>query len=118
VVIGEGGSGGALGIGIGDRMLILENSYFSVISPEGCAAILWRSSEHSAQAAVAMKVTAAEQRGSDGAPEHAARPGDQHLHGWNLGIHSDPWVPWVPNRGGALGARAAPSSAPHAQLAG
>jgi acetyl-CoA carboxylase carboxyl transferase subunit alpha len=42
VVIGEGGSGGALGIGIGDRMLILENSYFSVISPEGCAAILWK----------------------------------------------------------------------------
>jgi len=42
VVIGEGGSGGALGIGVGDRMLILENSYFSVISPEGCAAILWK----------------------------------------------------------------------------
>ena len=42
VVIGEGGSGGALGIGIGDRMIILENSYFSVISPEGCAAILWK----------------------------------------------------------------------------
>ena len=42
VVIGEGGSGGALGIGIGDRMIILQNSYFSVISPEGCAAILWK----------------------------------------------------------------------------
>jgi acetyl-CoA carboxylase carboxyl transferase subunit alpha len=42
VVIGEGGSGGALGIGVGDRMLMLENSYFSVISPEGCAAILWK----------------------------------------------------------------------------
>ncbi len=42
IVIGEGGSGGALGIGVGDRMLIIENSYFSVISPEGCAAILWK----------------------------------------------------------------------------
>ena len=42
VVLGEGGSGGALGIGVADRVLILENAYYSVISPEGCAAILWR----------------------------------------------------------------------------
>lgn len=57
-VIGEGGSGGALAIGVGDRVLMLENSIYSVISPEGCASILWRSAEKSAEAAAAMKVTA------------------------------------------------------------
>jgi acetyl-CoA carboxylase carboxyl transferase alpha subunit len=61
VITGEGGSGGALGLAVGDVVLALENSIYSVISPEGCAAILWRSAEQSAQAAVAMKVTAAEQ---------------------------------------------------------
>jgi len=58
IIIGEGASGGALGIGIGDRILMLENTWFSVISPEGCAAILWRDSTKSQQAAEAMKVTA------------------------------------------------------------
>lgn len=58
VVTGEGGSGGALAIGVGDRFLILENSYFSVISPEGCAAILWRDSAHAADASKALKLTA------------------------------------------------------------
>ena len=48
VVIGEGGSGGALGIGIGDRVAMLEHAYYSVISPEGCATILWKASEHCA----------------------------------------------------------------------
>jgi len=58
VVIGEGGSGGALGIGVGDRMAILEYAYYSVISPEGCSAILWKSNENKAEAAEAMKLTA------------------------------------------------------------
>jgi len=57
VVIGEGGSGGALGIGIGDRVAMLEHAYYSVISPEGCATILWKSSEHSPKAALALKMT-------------------------------------------------------------
>jgi acetyl-CoA carboxylase carboxyl transferase subunit alpha len=57
VVIGEGGSGGALGIGVGDRVAMLEHAYYSVISPEGCATILWKSSEHRAKAAGALKMT-------------------------------------------------------------
>ena len=58
IVIGEGASGGALGIGVGDRILMMENTWYSVISPEGCAAILWRDSAKAEQAAEAMKVTA------------------------------------------------------------
>jgi acetyl-CoA carboxylase carboxyl transferase subunit alpha len=58
VVIGEGGSGGALGIGVGDRVAILENSYYSVISPEGCAGILWKSHEFAPKAANALRFTA------------------------------------------------------------
>jgi acetyl-CoA carboxylase carboxyl transferase subunit alpha len=58
VVIGEGASGGALGIGVGDRILMMENSWYSVISPEGCAAILWRDAGNAPEAAEAMKVTA------------------------------------------------------------
>ncbi len=58
VVIGEGGSGGALGIGVCDRVLMLENSYYSVISPEGCAAILWKHRKHAPEAAEALKCTA------------------------------------------------------------
>lgn len=57
VVIGEGGSGGALGIGVGDKVLMLENAYYSVISPEGCAAILWKDSARSSDAAEALKMT-------------------------------------------------------------
>ncbi len=57
VVIGEGGSGGALGIGVGDRVYMLENSYYSVISPEGCAAILWRDQAMAQTAAQALKVS-------------------------------------------------------------
>jgi acetyl-CoA carboxylase carboxyl transferase subunit alpha len=57
-VIGEGGSGGALGIGVADRVLIMENAYYSVISPEGCAAILWKDRAASAKAAEALKITA------------------------------------------------------------
>ena len=58
VVIGEGGSGGAIGIGVSDRVLILENAYYSVISPEGCAAILWKDRDAAPQAAEALKITA------------------------------------------------------------
>ena len=58
VVIGEGGSGGALGIGVADRVLILENAYYSVISPEGCAAILWEDRTAAPKAAEALKLTA------------------------------------------------------------
>lgn len=58
VVIGEGGSGGALGIGVADRVLMLENAYYSVISPEGCAAILWKHRKHAPEAASALKCTA------------------------------------------------------------
>jgi acetyl-CoA carboxylase carboxyl transferase subunit alpha len=58
VVIGEGGSGGALGIGVGDKIAMLENAYYSVISPEGCAGILWKSHEFAPKAAEALRFTA------------------------------------------------------------
>jgi acetyl-CoA carboxylase carboxyl transferase subunit alpha len=58
VVIGEGGSGGAIAIAAADRIYMLEHSIYSVISPEGCASILWRSAEHAAEAAAALKITA------------------------------------------------------------
>jgi acetyl-CoA carboxylase carboxyl transferase subunit alpha len=57
-VLGEGGSGGALGIGVADRVLILQNAYYSVISPEGCAAILWKDRSAAPKAAEALKITA------------------------------------------------------------
>ncbi len=57
-VIGEGGSGGALGIGVADRVLIMENAYYSVISPEGCAAILWKDRSAASRAAEALRITA------------------------------------------------------------
>ncbi len=60
IVIGEGGSGGALGIGVGDKFAILEFAYYSVISPEGCAAILWRDGTQSIEAAEALKLTSGE----------------------------------------------------------
>ena len=56
-VIGEGGSGGALGIGVGDRVAVLKNAYYSVISPEGCAGILWKGAQHAEKAATALKFT-------------------------------------------------------------
>jgi acetyl-CoA carboxylase carboxyl transferase subunit alpha len=58
IVIGEGGSGGALGVGIADRVCVLENAYYSVISPEGCAAILWKNSAKAPDAAEVLKLTA------------------------------------------------------------
>ncbi|MDD7887744.1 acetyl-CoA carboxylase carboxyltransferase subunit alpha [Flavivirga sp. 57AJ16] len=62
IVIGEGASGGALGIGVGDKVLMLENSWYSVISPENCSSILWRSWEYKEQAAKALKLTATDAR--------------------------------------------------------
>ena len=59
-VIGEGGSGGALGIGVGDRLAVMEHAYYSVITPEGCAAILWKSGEYAQQAAECLRMTARE----------------------------------------------------------
>ena len=58
IVIGEGGSGGALGIGIADKVFVLENAYYSVISPEGCAAILWKDSSKAPEASEVLKLTA------------------------------------------------------------
>jgi acetyl-CoA carboxylase carboxyl transferase subunit alpha len=58
IIVGEGGSGGALGIGVTDRVLIFENAYYSVISPEGCAAILWKDRAHAPKAAAALKLNA------------------------------------------------------------
>ena len=60
VVIGEGGSGGAIGIGVADRILMLENSYYSVISPEGCSAILWKDTSHAPRAAEILKLTSSD----------------------------------------------------------
>jgi acetyl-CoA carboxylase carboxyl transferase alpha subunit len=82
VITGEGGSGGALGVAVGDCVLALENSIYSVISPEGCATILWRAADRSQQAAVAMKVTAAEQKELGIVDEVIPEPG--------AGAHTDP----------------------------
>jgi len=73
-VIGEGGSGGALGIGVADRVLILENAYYSVISPEACSAILWRDRRHAAEAAEALKLTAPDLLKLDVVDEIIAEP--------------------------------------------
>lgn len=63
IIIGEGASGGALGIGVGDRVLMLENTWYSVISPESCSSILWRSWDHKETAASALKLTATDMQG-------------------------------------------------------
>jgi len=81
-VIGEGGSGGALGIGIADRVLILENAYYSVISPEGCAAILWKHREHAPRAAQALKLSAQDLLALKVIDEVVPEPG--------RGAHTDP----------------------------
>ena len=73
-VIGEGGSGGALGIGVADRVLIFENAYYSVISPEACSAILWRDRRHAAEAAEALKLTAQDLLKLDVVDEIIAEP--------------------------------------------
>src|ERR687895_2823289 len=81
VVLGEGGSGGALAIGVGDVVLALENAVYSVISPEGCAAILWRSPGEAKAAAAAMRMTATEQLELGVVDEVVREPGE--------GAHSD-----------------------------
>ena len=79
-IIGEGGSGGALGIAVADRVLMLENAIYSVISPEGCAAILWRSRDRAEEAAEALKVTASDLAGFGIVDEVVPEPpGGAHL---------------------------------------
>jgi len=82
VVTGEGGSGGALAIAVGDVVLALENAIYSVISPEGCASILWRTSDMAQQAAVAMRLTAREQQALGVIDTVIGEPGE--------GAHDDP----------------------------
>lgn len=88
VVLGEGGSGGALGIGIADKVLIMENAYYSVISPEGCAAILWKDAKMAPQAAAALKMTSPDLKElglvDDVIPEP---PGGAH-HDWEKAAES------------------------------
>ena len=81
VITGEGGSGGALAIAVGDVVLALENAVYAVISPEGCASILWRTADRAADAAVAMKMTAAEQQALGVVDIVVAEPGE--------GAHTD-----------------------------
>jgi acetyl-CoA carboxylase carboxyl transferase subunit alpha len=81
-VIGEGGSGGALALGVGDRILMLEHSVYSVISPEGCAAILWKNSSAAPEAAAAMKITAQDLKRFAIIDEIVPEP--------NGGAHADP----------------------------
>jgi len=103
-VIGEGGSGGALAIGVGDRILMLEYSTYSVISPEGCASILWKSAEKAPQAAEAMAITSA------GLKEHGLIDGivSEPLGG----AHRDPAVMADNLKAGLLEALAAVSERP------
>lgn len=84
IVIGEGASGGAIGIGIGDRVLMLENTWYSVISPENCSTILWRSWDYKEQAAEAMKITARDMKNNKLIDDIVAEPlGGAHLdHEW------------------------------------
>jgi acetyl-CoA carboxylase carboxyl transferase subunit alpha len=82
VITGEGGSGGALAIAVGDVVLALENAIYSVISPEGCASILWRTSDMAEQAAVAMRLTAREQQALGVIDTVIGEPGE--------GAHDDP----------------------------
>jgi acetyl-CoA carboxylase carboxyl transferase subunit alpha len=80
-IIGEGGSGGALGIAVADRVLMMDNAIYSVISPEGCAAILWRSRDMAADAAEALKLTAPDLADSGIIDEVVPEPpGGAHLH--------------------------------------
>lgn len=74
IIIGEGGSGGAIGIGVGNRILILENAYYSVITPEGCAAILWKDRKYSERAADALNLTASKLKELNIADEVISEP--------------------------------------------
>lgn len=94
VVIGEGGSGGALAIGVSNRVLMLENSVYSVISPEGCAAILWKSGSEREKAATALKLTAGDLRALEVIDEVIPEPSG--------GAHSD-WLRTAESLKEALG---------------
>ena len=81
VIIGEGGSGGAIAIAVADRVYMLEHSIYSVISPEGCASILWRSGSHAEEAATALKLTAQDLHGMHLIDDIIAEPmGGAHRH--------------------------------------
>ena len=82
IVIGEGGSGGALALGVGDRVFMLEHAVYSVISPEGCAAILWKNPSAAAEAAAAMRITASDLKRLAIIDEIVPEP--------NAGAHADP----------------------------
>jgi acetyl-CoA carboxylase carboxyl transferase subunit alpha len=82
IVIGEGGSGGALALGVGDRVFMLEHAVYSVISPEGCAAILWKNPSAAAEAAAAMRITAIDLKRLNIIDEIVSEP--------NGGAHADP----------------------------
>jgi acetyl-CoA carboxylase carboxyl transferase subunit alpha len=84
VVLGEGGSGGALAIGIGDRVLMMENAVYSVITPEGCAAILWKDASRAADAAEGLKLTAAELKRFDIIDEIIPEP-----EPWKMPVEGD-----------------------------
>jgi len=89
VIIGEGGSGGALALGVTDRILMLEHSVYSVISPEGCAAILWRSApEHRDEAAEALKLTSADLVDLGIADEVIAEPPGGAHQDWDIAAAS------------------------------
>jgi acetyl-CoA carboxylase carboxyl transferase subunit alpha len=88
VVLGEGGSGGALGIGVADRVLILENAYYSVISPEGCAAILWKDQSHAPKAAAALKMTAPDLLKLKLVDEVIPEPAGGAHHSWEVAAAS------------------------------
>jgi acetyl-CoA carboxylase carboxyl transferase subunit alpha len=88
VVLGEGGSGGALGIGVADRVLVLENAYYSVISPEGCAAILWKDQSHAPKAAAALKMTAPDLLALKLVDEVVPEPPGGAHHSWETAAES------------------------------
>jgi acetyl-CoA carboxylase carboxyl transferase subunit alpha len=88
VVLGEGGSGGALGIGVADRVLILENAYYSVISPEGCAAILWKDQSNAPKAAAALKMTAPDLLALKLVDEVIPEPAGGAHHSWEKAAES------------------------------
>src|SRR5471032_1959044 len=88
VVLGEGGSGGALGIGVADCVLVLENAYYSVISPEGCAAILWKDQSHAPKAAAALKMTAPDLLKLKLVDEVIPEPAGGAHHSWELAAAS------------------------------
>ncbi|HTL52253.1 MAG TPA: acetyl-CoA carboxylase carboxyltransferase subunit alpha [Planctomycetota bacterium] len=95
VVIGEGGSGGALAIGVGDRLAIMEQAYYSVISPEGCAAILWRTAAQAPRAAEALKLTAQDLKRFRVADDLIPEPYGAH---WDVQSAADNIKSWVLSR--------------------